>query len=73
MSLQNVLSLLRSRRFFLARLLLTAIILNGVMNETGIWTTIAIALPLALAELHLVRIRLILEQMFQDGQIETEG
>lgn len=51
------------------RLSIMALLLYGVLTETGIWTTLAIGLPLTLAELHIVRIRLILEQMLQDGQI----
>lgn len=72
MTLRKMLRYLRSRNIYLARLILTLFLMNAVVNEAGIWTAIAIALPLLLAELHLVRIRIILEQMLQDGQIEDQ-
>jgi len=60
---------MRLKFIFLIRLTAYIILFHGVLAETGPWTVIAIGLPLTLAELHIVRIRLILEQMLQDGQI----
>ena len=55
------------------RLIVYLILFHGVLSEAGLWTAIAISLPLTISELHIVRIRLILEQMIQDDPINHIG